>query len=181
MVVKIVIAVLLVIVYKFVLNFTRRVEIQNYSIRYTDWLVSHKHDPELVSKVPRIKALVRAAGISEIYIPHLHNFGFGQGATYKVNIFDTMPTNDADYAYNIISALEKATGVFRQRMFDALNPLRWIEAIVFLPRTIFEYLGVSADNLLVKLLNLAWWIAVPAAVFLRDQIYASVSAFLNLP
>ncbi len=181
MIVKVVVVIVLVLAYKFVLNFTRHLKIKNYSTRYTNWLANQKYDSELVSKVPRVKTLIEAAGISEVYIPHLHNLGFGQGVTYKVNLFDTMPTNNANYAYNIISTLEKAAGVFRQRMFDALNPLHWIEAIIFLPRTIFRYLGVHSDNVFIKLLNLVWWLAMPAAVFLREQIYASISAFLNLP
>jgi hypothetical protein len=145
-----------------------------------DWFEAGCHfpDSEINSNIPEIKRLVKYAGLN-VNCPYAADLGYGQRAMYTINVFDKYPTNEADYVPLIIKSFDSCEGIFRTRAIDAINPLSWINAIVFLPRVIFEYLGSDPNKAPVKIIQLFWWIVAPLGIIFRERLYEYISAVLS--
>ena len=65
----------------------------------------------------------------------------------------------------MLSKFYGSVGVYKTRTLEALNPLHWVETLIFLPREILNYLGVSQANVVSKLLQLIYWFVTAAAFF----------------
>ena len=76
-------------------------------------------------------------------------------------------------------SLSAAKGIFKSRIFEAFSPLYWINCILFLPRNILTYLGLDADGIMSKILQLLYWITTPLIVAFRDSIYEYIATFLG--
>lgn len=68
----------------------------------------------------------------------------------------------------------EAEGVYRQRMFDSLNPVYWIELIIYAPKKLLTYLGFDETKILFKtcniLLTFIWWSIMSIIIFFRPQL-----------
>src|SRR5690606_35006346 len=96
-------------------------------------------------------------GYNDIFIPVTRPLGLGQIANANINPIDQYPNRMSDVAYAINSQLQSSKGVYKQRMLFSINPLLWLEFIIFLPSNIIKYLGFKNESV-GKLFNVLWWI-----------------------
>lgn len=179
MIIKIIAVVILLLVYKLALNITRILFVRKFQDDYLEWLNNPSAGSSLVSRVPKLKSLVKDADITEVYVPHVQHMGYGQAASFKANLLDAIPTSQVDHLSLIISILNKTLGVFQQRIFDTINPLYWITSVLFLPKSIMQYLGVNPDSVITKLLQLVWWLIAPTALIFREQTHLFIRSLFN--
>lgn len=137
---------------------------------YVSWLTNHS-STNVARNRSVLKKLITHAGVSNPSLPTVEPMGWGQLASYKINVLDNFPSNREDIAIITFRTIQDALGVYENRIWASINPFSWVRALVFLPQSIIGYLGLSTDTVLTKLLQLAWW-AVCSAFALVKVLYA---------
>lgn len=75
-----------------------------------------------------------------------------------ISLFDNLTFNHNDIRPAVIGLFLKSKGVFRSRFKESLNPLFWIQYTLTLPTYFFNYLGLNTTNLVVKVIQVFYWI-----------------------
>lgn len=143
--------------YFFFINLYRYLRIKYYEEQHLRW-ISGESIEGILQTAPIVRKLIREAGIKDKYLPVAQPMGFGQLATFKSSILERYPTKLEVYAQEIYRMFQEAIAVYRSRMLNSLNPFCWINCIIFLPKSIIQYLGLSAESIITKILNLIWWL-----------------------
>lgn len=171
---SIVFLIVFLLVYKLVSNGFYYFRTTRFKKKYLNWLLFDENIPITTYK-PLFKSIMRRANIENLKIPMAQAVGYGQIATGMVSITENFPNRYEDHATVTTRLLDEAIGVFKQRIFEAFNPLYWIDSILFLPRTILSYLGMKPENVLIKFFNVIWWILAPLAVIFRGRFISYIS------
>ena len=147
------------------------VSINWFHLRETNQLYSayleyiEKRNPEFVENKHRILELFNKAGIQDKILPTSTFVGMGI-KNYNYSVHDNLEMVSEDTKRVVNYSFLEAIGVFRSRIKNAINPLYWIEFIFFLPKVVLNYLGVSAESIIVKFAQIIYWLAgVLFAVF----------------
>ena len=177
---KIAVLFMCIFVYQFFNNQLRLHQLNKHKQKLLQWLHDNNSQPDLLQDRMQIKKLVENAGITNTYII-TDEIAIGGIRTAKVNVLDRYPPPDTRYTLVLMESLEAAAGVYKQRIRDAINPLCWIEFIVFLPKNAFSYVGLDGDSVTAKVIQLIWWFLFPLTLMFREEFYSVISQFINLP
>ena len=150
---------------------------------YFEWLRGHS-STRVARKRSALKKLIAHAGISNPSLPTVEPMGWGQLASFKIDVLENFPSNRKDITQVTCRVIQDALGVYKDRMWSVINPLSWIQIFVFLPQSIIGYLGLSTDTVLTKLLQLIWWalcsVFALAKVFYADKINQIIATILHI-
>ena len=160
---------LAIALYKFVNNFVKYRQCKQLYDKYITWLVKDNKMVLSEHKTQVIK-LFKDAGIEDAPIPFAQPVGYGNIVTGNASSFDNFPSRREDVAHNTVDMFDQSIGVYRMRMWETINPLYWIDAIIYLPRTVLSYLGVSSDNIGAKLLQVMYWAGGVALIWYRPDL-----------
>lgn len=97
----------------------------------------------------------------------------------KVSVFANFPNSREDFAAPLLAMFLESIGTYRARMLESLNPLYWIEAIVYLPRTVMGYLDLPTKGTGIKILQLVWWIVCAASTTALALYTPEIRTFLE--
>jgi len=73
----------------------------------------------------------------------------------------------------------EAIGYYRDRTVEAFNPLYWVETLIYLPRTLLSYIGVNPENVVVKSLQVLYWLISPIVTYLYVAYESQIDNLLN--
>lgn len=102
---------------------------------------------------------IKYAGIKDKYIPISQPLGFGQVANGNVSIFQNILNQREDFASNSMDFLMEAKGNYWYRFVNSINPFYWLRILLYIPKNVLTYLGVSSDSVLIKIFQLLYWLA----------------------
>ena len=149
---------------------------------YRDWFTKDVRIPIAEERAQVIK-LFKEAEVQDGTLPFVEPAGYGFVSQGVASVFDNFPSKREDIVQVTIRMFQEAIGVYRTRTLEAINPLYWIELVVFLPQKVLKYLGVSAESLLTRVITLLWWVTSVVAAFLfalyRPDVEALVKAILG--
>ncbi len=153
------------------------VRINYYQKKYESYLAGKG---ELFSfyEAPTMK-LFKQAKISEPMVPFCKPIGYGKIFTSTVSVFDNMTNKRQDIVCNMTNCFLEAKGYFRMSLLECFSPLYWIQLLCFLPSKLCEYLGISGDKLLPKVIQLLYWVLAPALLIFRTQLYGFITQLLQ--
>lgn len=115
----------------------------------------------------KIIDLFKKAGLESPLVPVMKDVGNGYIKPVKIDIFEnldiTLIVVDTNIPGLILKSFTRGIGVYKQRAIEAINPLWWINFLVFLPERLVSYLGISVENnsniqLIAKTLNAVYWL-----------------------
>ena len=156
---------LVLVAIKWLLNNSKKRQLERFLEDYNRYLKevakpNKDVDPPwwFLQKKPTIIRLFKEALLSDSVLPHVEPLGFGKISYENVSIWDNMQVSDSRVATRVTSHFHEAIGVYRERRDEALRPGYWIEAVVFLPQRIASYLGGNAENAVVKLAQVIYWL-----------------------
>lgn len=172
-----VICFIIVFVYRLLTNVSALIRLNYYDRKYTTYL-SHPENNFAVYTDPIVR-LFKAAGITDRSIPFVQPMGYGQGLAGHATLFMNIANRSNDAMANMLECFAEAKGTFRHRIIENFSPLFWINCVLFLPKTVLEYLGVKGESLITKVFQLLYWMAAPILVFFRDQIYEHVLSLIR--
>ena len=153
---------------KIILNLSKFIQCKYYLKKYKKWLGNQSW--VFLEKKIKVSSLIKGAGLSDCYVPYAEPIGYGYIATHEMSVLNNFPHNRRDIAQLTVELFHNAIGVYKSRMYETVNPLFWIETFIYLPKTIFTYLGAKADSFLVKSFQILWWI-IDAIIAVLIAVY----------
>lgn len=169
---KILILFLVVVAIKFSLNFYNFLRIKTLNNYHLEFLEG-KH-PNFVEHRQEVLELFKKAHVKNAYIPISEPTGYGQIVNMNVDVFSMFPSDLLVISGPAIKMFSEAQGVFRKNMFDSINPIFWIEFLIFLPKNLLIYLGLNHQKTLFKTFNLIftliWWCFCTLITFFQPEI-----------
>ena len=171
----------LIFSYKLIRNIGRFIRI-NTLYKYYFSLCSPNTNPKVWETKQETINLFKIAGIKDTFIPVSQKMGHGYIGSFKASLFDNYPTNRSNFASHYFSMFDEAKGVFKYRIYECFNPFYWIDLIIFLPRNILNYIGVSPEVRSTKILNIIltsiyWFLGILVAI-LQDKIQTFILSYL---
>ena len=124
---------------------------------YNYWLLHGDNYIELFERKRIFEKILSKADVSDKYLPVTQPTGYGQLASFQSSIIAQFPSNLEAYAPITIKMLLEAKGIFKERILETFNPIYWIELAIFLPKHALMYLGIKADNFIIKIFQLMWF------------------------
>jgi hypothetical protein len=146
---------LAIALFKFVNNFAKYHRCKWYLKQYGEYIKqpSWKFDQHQ----PQIVKLFQDAGIEDVLVSRVAVVGMTI-QTSQASAFQNLAVREQDVPSVVSTLFHRTIGVYRNRLFETVNPLYWIETIIYLPREMLKYLGVSSENVGAKLLQVVYWI-----------------------
>ncbi|MBN2602612.1 MAG: hypothetical protein JXA91_00580 [Candidatus Thermoplasmatota archaeon] len=155
---------LFVVFCKIILNLSKYLEIKSLFRKYEKYNGS---DPlttpstiDFISHQQRIKKLFRDANLENPSVPIYESVFLGPLFPSRVSVFENMQYTREDVVVHIKMLFYQAEGVFLQRIKEAINPIYWLETLIYLPKKIFIYLGIPIDRWFVKISIFVWWVFI---------------------
>lgn len=173
MILIIVLVILLLI--KFIVNLASYIESAKLCTEYMKYCVTQNtnHRFKLIEKRVGLRRLAKYANIIESTVAVAEPLGFSQIRTGHAGVIDNFPSLEIRTAILTAEMITEIKGVYKQRLFDCINPLYWIKAIVFLPTVITSLLIQKETPILNKILQFFWWlIGIIGTVYL--SIYPEI-------
>lgn len=134
------------IAYSFSLNLFRYLRckslFQEHKLYFSSLTSGRAYEGNITYKQNEIIELFENANIPRPSFGQISPLGFGFVAKNVVDEFDNMFNLDERIVSNIIHCYEIAIGEYHHRMLNSINPLEWIRAIIFLPKTIIKYMVI---------------------------------------
>ena len=144
-----------IIVYKLVINFSRYRQVKQEFERYKEYLKDSKW--EFTQHTPKIIKLFQDANVKDNVVHAVEPVGYGQLLTGNVSVFNNIANRREDVVESVYSKFHQSIGIYRSRMWDAINPLYWVEFILMLPKQLLSYLGVKPESVGIKVAQLIYW------------------------
>lgn len=127
--------------------------------RYHLWLSAEDKEWGLVQYQKEVEELITAAGVQDASVPVVKPVGFGHFLKATTSLLLNFPGTDGESAALMTGMFHKAIGVYRRRMWQSLNPIWWMEYIVYLPANMIKYVGFSSESVFTKVLQIVYWVA----------------------
>lgn len=163
---------LIAIAYKFFRNlsyYLRVKTLHGYFIEFTE----HKRTNMNMYR-QEVISLFKKANVKDVITPVSEPIGYGQIMNASVSVFSMFPSLRPVFLSEALNMFEDAEGAFRKNMIDSIDPLYWIDFIIFLPKELLAYLGLKPEATTYKLCNVlltsAWWISGTFIIFFKPQI-----------
>lgn len=160
------------IVAKIAINLSKFVKCKSLLRKYRKYL--QKADFEIYKEKSKFLRLLKDAGVEDAKITRFKAAGYGQIQATTPSVQKHFGYRDSGFASATVEMFHEAIGFYRDRLLETFNPVYWIEAILYLPRKILAYLGLSTESLATRILQLIYWLlsavgAVSYAVY-KDEI-----------
>lgn len=137
---------------------------------------------DFVRRQPEVKDLLAKSGVGNPMLPRADLLGLGQVLNHNLNVIDNMVTNDQEIVQHMLHLFHMAEGAFSFRIRQSINPIFWLETVIFLPSLVLGFVGVPPTSSLSKIATVAVWLLGAAGfVFTLPDFYDlrdSTSAFL---
>lgn len=166
-----------IFIYRLVSNASALIRINHYSEKYEAYL--RQSDKGFDEYTTAVVQLFKLAGMTDRQVPFVQPMGYGQLLQGHTSLFSNMSNRREDVVANMLMCFSEAKGTFKHRIFENLSPIFWINQLLFLPQAILAYLGVKPESVIVKLLQLLYWIVTPFFLAFRDVIYQYITSLLG--
>lgn len=163
---------LLVVAYKFLTNLMHYFKIKKLQTYFSEFLEHKRSDMNLYRQ--EVLSLFEKAHVKDIKIPVSEHIGNRKIVSGNVSTFSMFPSTRTEFSVTVLNMFEEAEGVFRKNMLDSFNPFYWIDLIVFLPKSLLSYIGISSEVTAYKicyvLFTFIWWILGILVVYFKPQL-----------
>lgn len=163
---------LLVVAYKFLTNLMHYFRIKKLQTYFSEFLDHKRSDMNFYRQ--EVLSLFEKAHVKDIKIPASEHIGNGEIVSGNVSTFSMFPSTRTEFSVTVLNMFEEAEGVFRKNMLDSFNPFYWIDLIVFLPKSLLTYIGISSEVTAYKicyvLFTFLWWILGILVVYFKPQL-----------
>ena len=120
-----------------------------------DWVQAHQIE---------IKRRVLNTGVQDQFESYMEPLGLGYGQKQSLSALDNLLFMNTKILETSREILTRAKGHYKVQAFLSLNPLFWIEIIVFLPREVFKMAGLESESKgyknSVNILQIVYWLVM---------------------
>lgn len=161
----------ILLIVNLIYNFWNYKQCEKHIKRFTSWLLDKEFNEDITADRPIVKRLVKNAGCYDVSIPVTRPMGLGQIINANINPIEQYPNRMSDIVSAILNQLESSKGVYKQRMAFSINPILWIEFIIYLPSNVIKYLGFKNETV-GKFFNVLWWVCGTVVLPILINIYS---------
>lgn len=140
-----------------------------YERKYKKY-ISGKGEEFAIYTAP-IRKLLKQAGIPDSTVTAVDSLGHGQFQAVQVSVVENLTVKRGDVIADALNMLSKIKGTFLMNLRECFSPLYWVQLVLFFPIKLCEYLGISGDKLVPKLIQILYWISAPLLLLFRTQLY----------
>lgn len=154
---------------------------------YVQMLANGNPTWDFIRRPPEIKDLFAKADVGTPKIPRTEPLGLGQIININLDVVDNMAKNDREVIHIMFHLFHLAEGTFLFRIRQSINPIYWLETIIFLPSIILGFVGLPQTSVISKTANAIMWIfgalgfvfSLPDFYDMRDATSAYLAEFFN--
>ncbi|MFQ7092178.1 MAG: hypothetical protein ACLRQ8_10255 [Coprococcus sp.] len=163
---------LFIVGYKFLSNLLHCLRIRKLHQYFCEFMKQQRDNMNLYRQ--EVLSLFEKAHIKDVKIPVSERIGNSQIANWTASTFSMFPSLRPAFSSTALNMFEEAEGVFRKNMIDSINPFYWIDLIIFLPKTLLSYLGISSETSTYKICNVLltfiWWVFEVFLIYYKPQL-----------
>ncbi len=145
-----------ILMYRFTTNFVHRWKCKHFFNLYLN--NGKDKDWNLIQHQDEIVELFKKADIEDAFVPYVEPVGYGYVTNTKTSVFLNLPSDREDITLIVLTMFQRVIGVFSKRAKETFSLLFWIDFILNLPKKTLKYIGVPAENVLVKISQVLYWI-----------------------
>lgn len=93
-----------------------------------------------------IRNRILKSGLHDPVLSRMEPLGLGYARQQNMSPLDNLLFENAEILGRAREAMERAKGYFRGQALKSLNPIYWLELIVFLPKEIAKITGIKTDS-----------------------------------
>ena len=97
-----------------------------------------------------IKKRILKTGLNDPLLSQMKSLGLGYAQQQRLSPLDNLLYNNIEILGLARNAMELARGYYKGQIIRSLNPIFWIELIVFLPKEFISLSGIDTDSKSVK-------------------------------
>lgn len=121
---------------------------------------------------------IKNSGVKDKCIPIIQPLGYGQLASSSASVFNNILNPRQDIAQIVMDSLLEAKGNYLSKFLNSFNPFYWLRIIIFIPKYIFEYLGLKEENIIIKIFQIIYWILAVIFTFFTAVFPKEIKKFI---
>lgn len=145
-----------IVIFKFINNSNNYFQCKRLLRKYDEYL-KVKNNWSFLGYQKKIIQLFKNAGVEDSVVPLVQQLDFNNVMTAKASFFDNLNIESEDITSLTLKAFYQSIGVYRQRIIDSINPLFWINLLIYLPKKVFQFLGFN-NNIVSNLVQFFYWL-----------------------
>lgn len=165
--------VIFIVLYKLASNIFKLIRCIKLANEYNQFLRGSDSN-NVYHSTQEVKSLILGAGVEDMVVPVMQPAGFGMVHSMKPSVLGQYPSNDVRFAYSTIRMFEQAIGVYKHRIYETINPLYWIDLIIWLPRNFLNYLGITVTSvgskLICSIFQIIYWALSIAYIYYHAEM-----------
>lgn len=112
----------------------------------------------ITSNMTEIKKNIKKAGVDVPERPYAKQIGYGQVVQQRFNVIENMLLRNEEIVQQAYQILEVSKGYYCSRMKACLNPICWIEFLIYLPKELINISGIKITSVFLKIVQISYWI-----------------------
>ncbi|MDZ7789040.1 MAG: hypothetical protein U5L08_00810 [Xanthomonadales bacterium] len=134
---------------------------------------SHKASRWLVDNLSEIKRRVEQAGVSNPRKTIMEPAGYGHVSQQSMSVLDNMLFQNQEILGKANHTMRLAAGHYKVEAIKSINPLFWVEVLIFLPKQIVSSAGLEvtskAADISLKFVQVVYWSLIILAIILQPD------------
>lgn len=140
-------------------------EAKDASDMASEWITEHTTE---------IKRRVKKSGIQNPIHSYMDAKGYGYVGQENISTLDNLLYLNQQIQSSAVTVLKRARGHFRNEALKSMNPLFWLETLLFLPKAVVSASGIDASSKLadtgLKVTQIIYWLVILGAVITNPDL-----------
>ena len=123
---------------------------------------SNKAGAWVNDNIMEIKRIVLKTGVADYVHTFMEPVGYGNVQQKTMSALDNILFKNIEILKEARDILHRAKGYYKVETLKCINPIYWIEFIVFLPREIIRYFSTTNDSkptpVLTNIIQILYWL-----------------------
>lgn len=162
---------------KFLLNFSRYIKVRYYFRQYR--LFGEGKSQGFPKYTSQIMKVFHEAGIKDSNLPNVEPAGYGFVSKTSIPVQLNMIVLREDIIEIVIRMFHRTIGVYRSRMIESISPIYWLEFVIFLPKHILTYIGISGESVFMKIVQVVYLLSVSLSALFKDELKPIIKNWLS--
>ena len=152
---------------------------KKFKKKYEDFIKNSNNLDKITVHKNEIVRILKKAHVNDSKVPFSNLIGYGQIASGYASVMDNMFVRKQDIFSFMLEMFDAAIGEYSQQVFNSFNPIYWLEVMIYLPKSIFEYIGINGDKRITRITQVVYWITGFIYAVYNDKINQMIQDFLS--
>ena len=144
---------------------------------FKDWLKNPKNT-KIFAEQQEVLNLLKKAKVKDKKVPISQHTGYNKFVVINASIQTNFLNRSDIFTVEITIMFWEAIGVFRNEIKNCINPLYWLNIILFAPKHLLIYLGGNPENHIFRILNIFLTIIFWTISFIFSIFQEEIKTFI---